>query len=213
VVSYVQVKGYGLKQGFMGIVKPSKDTPDYFTTFTGEVGSYPAKAISETATHYYTYTRSGRIESATPKTSLQQYLDFVKREIKFKTTTTRSGIIEEKRRITPLTAYEKSIGISLGDFSMYGIIDRKPTLLGLHSIPDFVKQKQLETSQRLQREQAERELAEELRLREESQQRPNPKEESIGSVEIFEPTPVTYFPLVIVGVAVIGVILFLRRRA
>ena len=75
----------------------------------------------------------------------------------------------------------------------------------------LVERKTEELRQRVAEEEAERELAEQLRLREEAQQRPNPKEESIASVvEISEPTPVSYLPLGIVAVVVIGVIL-LRR--
>ena len=59
----------------------------------------------EDADYFYTYTRTGVLESKIAKTEAQKHADFLK-TVEYQITTTRSGVIESKIRITPLSPYE-----------------------------------------------------------------------------------------------------------
>ena len=85
----------------------------------------------------------------------------------------------------------------------------------LKKIQSYVYQKETERAERIQAEQEAKLRAEEERLRLLALSRPSPKEETIASVKVEEikPTSISYLPLGIVAVVVIGVVLLLRRRA
>ena len=70
-------------------------------------GSGRAKPIliTEDEDYFYSYTRSGVLESKIPKSDAQKHDDFLK-TVEYKITKTRSGLIESKIRVTPLSPYE-----------------------------------------------------------------------------------------------------------
>lgn len=232
MVSYIQVPQYGVEQGFKGIIK-AEDSPrrsnlpsDIWNEFKPVHGEQISGIYrpSETKDYFVTYTRSGKVDGVHKKTPFQKYVDFLKRDVKYHVTyfpnsRTPSGY----RRVTPLNEYEKMLGMQMSDFphrNYQGTLDPDyhAVTYGIPStqknLQDYINQKEEEFRIKLEQEQADKIKAEEQRLREEAQQRPNPKEESIASVvEISEPTPVSYLPLGIVAVVVIGVVLLLRRRA
>ena len=224
MASYIQVKGYGLEQGFKGIKKTASAKKDTWN-LDFEVGSYPNTPVSETATHHYTFTRSGRVEGKHPKKSPELYADWIQDNVNFLVTTTRSGIIEGVRRETELSEYEKDMGMTKGEtLSIVGKTafsgKRGYTKISfnaemLKKIQSYVYQKETERAERIQAEQEAKLRAEEERLRLLALSRPNPKEETIASVKVEEikPTSISYLPLGIVAVVVIGVVLLLRRRA
>ena len=61
--------------------------------------------LTEDDDFFYTYTRSGVLESKTPKSDAQKHKDFLK-TVQYQITTTRSGDIESKIRLTPQSPYE-----------------------------------------------------------------------------------------------------------
>ena len=68
-------------------------------------GRKKATRVSEDADYFYTYTRTGVLESKIPKSDAQKHDDFLK-TVEYKIIKTRSGVIESKIRVTPLSPYE-----------------------------------------------------------------------------------------------------------
>ena len=240
MASYKIINQKGIKQIVLdpkkSASKAQQKLVDYWNMVDGvgqlTIGAQsPTPRVTETRTHHYTYSRSGKLERATKKLEPELYQDWLDAfSISY---SKKFG--EKIERIAPLSDYEIALGITKEDtiallpcargsschnckaskrcHCKFGQSNPREDNLRDYTAP-LVERKTEELRQRVAEEEAERELAEQLRLREEAQQRPNPKEESIASVvEISEPTPVSYLPLGIVAVVVIGVVLLLRRRA
>ena len=91
MVSYIQVEGYGLEQGFKGVVKPASGRPK-------------AQSLQqEDAYFWYEYDSRGGLKGKTPKTAISQYAYWHKHNVKF----------GENYRLTPLTEFEKRLGVSM----------------------------------------------------------------------------------------------------
>jgi len=60
--------------------------------------------IQEDEDFFYTYTRTGKVTKY-PKTEADKHQDFLK-TVKYQITKTRSGRVESKIRLTPLSPYE-----------------------------------------------------------------------------------------------------------
>ena len=148
--------------------------------------------------------------------------------VEFQVTTTRSGVMEGvPKRLTPLSEYEKEMGMTMGEtLGWIGIRQfsntRGTVKLGRNrekeldvNVKIYVERKEKERAERLQKEHEERLKAEEERLRLEAMSRPNPKEKTIARAKVdeVEPTPESYTPLGVMAAIVIGVILLLRRKA
>ena len=230
MVSYIQVEGYGLEQGFKGVEKPASGRPK------------PTHGIEEDADYYYTYTRTGGVSKYT-KTDLDKYWDFLENHVIFKTKGSRrfSGIgkmlqmpLETEAenpvtRVTPATDYEISMGY--GAFNPYTIFQPTSPIYNpswqstmrhgnfTSSFKDMARTplKNLADEHFRKLQEAEdkaRKLAEEQRLAKLREARPNPKEvEKVEPVEV-EPIKqiVKYSPLMIAGVIAVVVILLLKRR-
>jgi len=73
--------------------------------FVAIVGKQYQRRVNEDENYRYTYTRSGVLETISPKSEAQKHQDFL-RTVEYQVTTTRSGKVESRRRITPLSDYE-----------------------------------------------------------------------------------------------------------
>ena len=219
MVSYIQVEGYGLEQGFKGVVKPASGRPKSIQ-------------ISEDADFFYVYTRSGKLEGATRKSDIDKYYDFLLHEASYVNQSTgqrgtlaqvTNHVTHTIHRTTPETEYEKSMGLGATNLDSvaktltgkdFGQVTRAKGKLKIRiddlSRKHFLK---LEEEKRKREEELER-----LRL-EKIRQTAKPKKETVF---VAEPEPIAvepikevakYSPLMIAGVIAVVVILFLRRRA
>jgi hypothetical protein len=97
MVSYIQIQGYGLEQGFKGVVKPSSGRPK-------------AQGLKQDDQFFwYTYSSTGALIKKEPKDPLHQYkwfLDHVVETAKWK-----RGQVEGYVRTTPNTDFEIAMGI------------------------------------------------------------------------------------------------------
>tara|TARA_B100000809_G_C14975944_1_gene472700 strand:+ start:41 stop:763 length:723 start_codon:yes stop_codon:yes gene_type:complete len=238
LVSYIQVEGYGLEQGFKGVAKPSSGRPK-------------AKGLHQEDQffHYY-YDQRGGLKSKTPKTLISQYAWWHKYNVHF----------NGSKRITPLTDFEKQLGVSMSNKQNVGTWyngkyftrnewsefrdfpdDRferktgKPIDFGNvenvsgSSLPTKTKQQsEIDWSNYFIKKAEKKDLIviniSNLEFREKQKPavvekiptpaRPNPKE--VEKVEPVEVVPikevVKYSPLMIAGVIAVVVILLLKRR-
>jgi len=224
MVSYQQLDQHGIMQ----IVLHERET-------TSSGRPKPIR-ITEDATSFYTYTRTGK-QSKVPKTDTDKYYDFLTKEVIFKNVGSNPRLrgqigtlnqvsgntADRKIRMTPITDYEKSMG--------YGAIN--PADLGFKmgdvnasSDKRLLKQHTDERARLhfLKLEQAEQErLAKELAIRLAKLREAIPKEKpKKETVFVAPPKPVEvepikevakYSPLMIAGVIAVIVVLFFRRRA
>jgi len=196
--------------------------------------------IKEDADFFYTYTRSGKLKQATPKSSVEKYKDFLQKEVIYQTkgrqpktgTANRLNIDDRGAiRLTPPIAYEIALG--LGALNPHGassssqcngctgsgrlFINPPQYTAELHGeTKTFTSLKQIivfAENKILEKKQAEQKQAELLRLAKLRETTPTPKKETVfvAPPEIVE-NPISYSPLMIAGVIVV-IVLFLRRRA
>ena len=225
MVSYIQVEGYGLEQGFKGVVKPASGRPK------------PIRQ-QEDAENFYVYTRSGK-KTTYPKTDDEKYFDFLSKQAQYTNWTTggkgnltqvSNNVTDHITRDTPPTEYEIAWGLLENPLYMetndspMGI---NPSHISHPQHPNFNPSRAINHRQKthqhirelksakLERDRIAEEKAELLRqqkLRETA--RPKPREvEKPEPVEI-EPIKeaVKYSPLMIAGVIAVVVILLLKRR-
>ena len=231
MVSYIQVEGYGLNQGFKGVEKPASGRP--------KAGH---DMPSEDENCFYTYTRSGKSGGCQPKTQMEKYWDWLKTVPCFsKDSICRNqhlfDIGAPATRLTPATEFEINHGLVTdvdelfrnqvpAPFNPLQIYDdyyrshnnTPPSQFGGQP-KDWLKNYTIHIAKEherefIQKKQEVERLAEELRfkkLRETA--RPNPKEVEIEPIEV-EPIKEVekYSPLMIAGILVV-IVLFLRRRA
>ena len=96
MVSYIQVEGYGLKQGFKGVEKPASGRPK-------------AQSLQQEDDYFfYEYDSRGGLKSKRSKSSIEQYHDWFRHHVKFENTS------QGTKRITPLTEFEIGMGVTSG---------------------------------------------------------------------------------------------------